>query len=238
LKAKLEKEGKTQDVIEKEIKKEWRERSGRKETDATVNQVSKYIPKILDGTFKPRTVSAGVKNVVKQMKGETANDDNSEQAQDIFDALNSENISMISGNDAYNIRWWTVEIKNLPSLFYVMLPIYRTRGEPDPKYEYFDDHFEIIYTFKARDASKVYRLLDQTKLIPNGYQIAVEASIVESNVRDPQECHIYIQYPFKNGVSDRKHATDKSGSWEFICFQERVEQKSEANIITADLDID
>jgi len=157
------------------------------------------------------------------MKGETTDDNEGDEDLDILALV--QDTPTICGNDAYNIRWWTVEIKNLPRLFFVMLPLYKARGEADPKFDYFDDHFEITYTFKARGANKIFRMLNLSEGIPVGYELAAEASLEESNVKDPQECHIMVQFPFKNGFSDRKHIRDKNQSWEIICFHEKVDAK-------------
>jgi len=63
-KAELEETGATNVEIEKVIKKEWVQKAKEKTIGATESQARTYIPKILKGELKPKTLTAGVAKAV------------------------------------------------------------------------------------------------------------------------------------------------------------------------------
>jgi len=114
----------------------------------------------------------------------------------------AKNIQPISGSDRYNIRTLRVDISNCASLFYVFLPNYESRDEPEPRFEYSDDQLIVTYTFIARDTESIFAMLKANELVDVGYELAVQKSCKKSSWQDDEECEIQIQFPFI--VEERK----------------------------------
>jgi len=119
-------------------------------------------------------------------------------------------VQSISGSDCYNVRTMRVDISHCPSLFYVFLPNYQARDEPEPNYEFYEDHFEITYSFISRNTQDIFTLLKFESFVEKGYEMAVEQACKNSSWKDEEECVIQVQFPFQ--VEDkRKYAI--SGKW-------------------------
>jgi len=149
------------------------------------------------------------------MKGDNELEEDVEVDQSDFASM-----QIVSGNDRYNVRYFQVHISNLPSLFYVFAPNYLKRNEQLPTFEFFQDHFEITYSYIPRKSTDICNLLTKFKLVEQGYEIAVTAAVEKSSWMQAEDCVITVQYPFP--VENRKQV--ETDSWYVFCFHEKREQ--------------